>query len=38
VPAGQELYYWNGVERQGLQAYRSASGQERFSTYTRVRG
>ncbi|MEV6490360.1 hypothetical protein AB0M20_17295 [Actinoplanes sp. NPDC051633] len=38
VPAGQELYYWNGVERAGLPAYRAASGQDRSSTYTRVRG
>jgi hypothetical protein len=38
VPAGQELYYWNGVEHRGLPAYRAASGQDRSSTYTRVRG
>ena len=31
--AGQELYYWNGVERRGLAAYRAASGQDRSSTY-----
>jgi hypothetical protein len=36
VPAGQELYVWNGVERQGLAAYRAASGQDRHSTYTRT--
>jgi Right handed beta helix region len=34
TPAGQELYYWNGVARRGLAAYQSASGQDRFSTYT----
>jgi hypothetical protein len=34
-PAGQELYYWNGVARRGLAAYQAASGQDRFSTYTR---
>lgn len=33
VPAGRELYYWNGVERRGLAAYRAASGQDRGSTY-----
>ncbi|MCU7730518.1 hypothetical protein ODJ79_42960 [Actinoplanes sp. KI2] len=32
--AGHELYYWNGVERQGLAAYRAASGQDGSSTYT----
>jgi hypothetical protein len=31
--AGRELYYWNGVERRGLAAYRAASGQDRSSTY-----
>jgi hypothetical protein len=35
--AGQELYFWNGVERHGLAAYRAASGQDRFSTYTAYR-
>jgi hypothetical protein len=34
VPRGQEAYDWNGVERLGLAAYRNASGQDRFSTYT----
>jgi hypothetical protein len=34
VPAGQEVYAWNGVERHGLAAYRAASGQDRSSTYT----
>jgi hypothetical protein len=34
VPAGQELYVWNGVEYRGLPAYRAASGQDRASTYT----
>jgi hypothetical protein len=34
VPAGQELYFWNGIERAGLAAYRAASGQDRSSTYT----
>jgi hypothetical protein len=38
VPAGQELYVWNGVEHSGIAAYRAASGQDRASTYTRVRG
>ncbi len=33
APAGQELYYWNDVELQGLAAYRAASGQDRSSTY-----
>jgi Right handed beta helix region len=37
VPAGQELYYWNGDEQQGLAAYRAASGQDRSSTYRKVR-
>jgi hypothetical protein len=37
VPAGQELYYWNGVERKGLPAYQAASGQDRLSTYTAYR-
>ncbi|WP_051807737.1 right-handed parallel beta-helix repeat-containing protein [Actinoplanes subtropicus] len=35
--AGRELYYWNGVERRGLAAYRAASGQDRSSTYRRNR-
>jgi hypothetical protein len=35
--AGRELYFWNGVEQQGLAAYRAASGQDRFSTYTAYR-
>jgi hypothetical protein len=34
TPAGRELYFWNGVERRGLAAYRAASGQDKFSTYT----
>jgi hypothetical protein len=37
VAAGRELYFWNGVEHQGLAAYRAASGQDRFSTYTSYR-
>jgi hypothetical protein len=37
VPAGQELYFWNGEEQRGLAAYRAASGQDRSSTYTRDR-
>jgi hypothetical protein len=32
--AGQEQYYWNGVQRRGLAAYQAASGQDRSSTYT----
>jgi hypothetical protein len=35
VPAGRELYFWNGVERRGLAAYQAASGQDGSSTYTR---
>jgi hypothetical protein len=31
--AGRELYFWNGVARRGLAAYRAASGQDRTSTY-----
>jgi hypothetical protein len=38
TPAGQEQYYWNGTEQQGLAAYQAASGQDRSSTYTRYRG
>jgi hypothetical protein len=37
VPAGQELYIWNGVERRGLADYRAASGQDRASTYRTTR-
>jgi hypothetical protein len=37
VPAGRELYFWNGAEQRGLAAYRAASGQDRSSTYTRYR-
>jgi hypothetical protein len=33
VPAGQELYSWNGIERHGLARYQAASGQDRRSTY-----
>jgi hypothetical protein len=33
VPAGQELYYWNGEEQQGLKAYQAASGQDKKSIY-----
>ncbi|WP_433303600.1 hypothetical protein ACQP2F_12455 [Actinoplanes sp. CA-030573] len=33
VPAGHELYYWNGVGHRGLAAYRAAGGQDRGSTY-----
>jgi Right handed beta helix region len=35
VPAGQELYFWNGDEQRGLAAYQAASGQDTSSTYTR---
>jgi hypothetical protein len=34
VPAGHEVYAWNGTERFGLAAYQAASGQDRSSTYT----
>jgi hypothetical protein len=34
VPAGHELYFWNGTEQQGLPAYQAFSGQDRSSTYT----
>jgi hypothetical protein len=37
VQRGQEVYAWNGVPRQGLPAYRAASGQDRASTYTVAR-
>ena len=33
VPAGQEFYFWNDVELQGLAAYQAASGQDKASTY-----
>ena len=35
VPAGQELFQWNGVTQKGLKAYRAASGEDKSSTYTR---
>jgi hypothetical protein len=35
VPAGQELYQWNAVTQKGLKAYRAASGEDKFSTYTK---
>ncbi len=35
APAGQERYFWNGVERRGLPAYQAVSGQDRSSTYNR---
>jgi hypothetical protein len=38
VPAGRELYIWNGTEQRGLAAYQAASGQDRSSTYTTFRG
>jgi parallel beta helix pectate lyase-like protein len=34
APAGQESYFWNGVEKRGLRAYQKFSGQDRSSTYT----
>jgi hypothetical protein len=34
VPAGQDVYVWNGIERHGLRAYQAASTQDRSSTYT----
>jgi hypothetical protein len=33
APAGRELYLWNDVERQGMAAYRAASGEDGSSTY-----
>ena len=38
APAGQESYFWNGVEQRGLRAYQIASGQDRSSTYNRPAG
>ncbi|WP_433383633.1 hypothetical protein ACQPZX_21885 [Actinoplanes sp. CA-142083] len=37
VPAGQELYFWNDIERQGLADYQAASGQDGRSTYRTTR-
>jgi hypothetical protein len=34
VPAGHEVYVWNGAEKHGLAAYQAASGQDKSSTYT----
>ena len=34
VPAGRELYFWNGAEQRGLARYQAVSGQDRSSTYT----
>jgi len=38
APAGQESYFWNGVEQRGLAAYQAASGEDRSSTYGPYRG
>jgi hypothetical protein len=38
VEPGQEVYAWNGVDRHGLAAYRKASDEDRFSTYTMTGG